>query len=65
FPTNISGTESSTNIAFDGRATVEYTGRFGIVDLMRQYRLTAAQAQQVAQHLPVWAEFSVYEGGAP
>ena len=64
-PTNISGTESSTNIAFDGRATVEYTGRFGVVDLMRQYRLTAAQAQQVAQHLPVWAEFSVYEGGAP
>ncbi len=64
-PSNVSGTESSQNIVFDGRATIEYTGRRGVVDLLRQFQLTAAQAEQVAHHLPVWAEFSVYEGGAP
>lgn len=64
-PTNVSGTESSINIAFDARATVEYTGRHGVLDLMRQFRLTSAQVQHVAPHLPVWAEFSVYEGGSP
>ena len=62
-PTNVLGTESSQNIVFDGRATIEYTGRRGVIDLLREYQLTAAQAQQVADHLPVWAEFSVCEGG--
>lgn len=64
-PTNVTGTECSINIAFDARATTECTGRHGVLDLMRQFRLTAAQAQQVSLHLPVWAEFSVYEGGSP
>ncbi|MGQ9504205.1 MAG: hypothetical protein ACUVQG_03960 [Thermogutta sp.] len=62
-PTNVLGTESSQNIVFDGRATIEYTGRRGVFDLLRQFQLTAAQAQQIGDHLPVWAEFSVCEGG--
>jgi len=64
-PTNVLGTESAQNIVFDGRATIEYTGRRGVLDLLRQFQLSAAQAQQVADHLPVWVEFSVYEGGTP
>lgn len=64
-PTNVSGTASTENVLFDGRATVEYTGRRGAIDLLRQFQLTPAQAQQVAEHLPIWVEFSVYEGIAP
>ena len=32
-------------------------------DFVREYRLTPEQAQRISDHLPVWAEFSVYEGG--
>lgn len=30
---------------------------------MREFNLSLDQALQVSDHLPVWAEFSVYEGG--
>jgi deoxyribonuclease-1-like protein len=52
------------NIVFNRAATVEYTGRFGVLNLMTEYGLTVDQAVTVSDHLPVWAEFSVYEGGA-
>lgn len=64
-PTSVTGLSPPVNIGYDARATIEYTGRHGVIDLMRQFRLTAAQVQQIAPHMPVWAEFSVYEGGAP
>lgn len=51
------------NILFDRRATIEYVGESGVYDLARRLRLTPEQTSQVTQHLPVWAKFSVYEGG--
>ncbi|MCL4203835.1 MAG: endonuclease/exonuclease/phosphatase family protein [Pirellulaceae bacterium] len=51
------------NIVFNRAATVEYAGRFGVLNLMTEYGLTVEQALTVSDHLPVWAEFSVYEGG--
>jgi len=57
------GTQFSDNVLFDCRATSEFTGRSGVVDLMREFDLTMQQALEVSDHLPVWAEFSVYEGG--
>ncbi len=30
---------------------------------MREYNLSQKQAEDVSGHLPLWAEFSVYEGG--
>jgi hypothetical protein len=30
---------------------------------MREFDLTMQQAQEISEHLPVWAEFSSYEGG--
>jgi len=51
------------NIVFDRRATVEFTGRWGVVDLQREFNLTQQAALQVSDHCPVWAEFSAYEGG--
>ena len=31
--------------------------------MMREFELTMPEALEVSEHLPVWAEFSVYEGG--
>ena len=62
-PTTTRGTRLADNIVFDRRATSEYTYRSGVVDLMRQFTLTLREAAEVSEHLPVWAEFSVYEGG--
>ena len=50
---------------FDARATTEFTGRSGVLDVMQEYHLTQEQALAVSDHLPVWAEFSIYEGGPP
>ncbi len=62
-PTLTRGTRMCDNIVFNRRATVEFTGRAGVVDLMHDFNLSMTQALEVSDHLPIWAEFSVYEGG--
>jgi deoxyribonuclease-1-like protein len=62
-PTTVRGTRRADNILLDRRATVEYTGRAEVVDVLRECELTIEGAMQVSEHLPVWAEFSSYEGG--
>lgn len=62
-PTNTKGTAQYDNIIFTEQATREFTGRGGVFDFMREYNLTMEQAEKVSDHLPVWAEFSIYEGG--
>ena len=37
----------------------------GVFDLMRECDLSLQAALEISEHLPVWAEFSVYEGGQP
>jgi endonuclease/exonuclease/phosphatase family metal-dependent hydrolase len=61
--TNTRQTKQYDNILFHREATCEHTGRGGIVDLMRVFKLDLKQALEVSDHLPIWAEFSVYEGG--
>ncbi|MEX0713328.1 MAG: endonuclease/exonuclease/phosphatase family protein [Pirellulales bacterium] len=63
-PTNTRGTKLYDNIIFDARATTEFTGNAGVLDLLREFNLTIDQALAVSDHLPIWAEFDVYEGGA-
>ena len=48
---------------FLARETNEYTGRAGVIDMVRRFNLTTEQALEVSDHLPIWAEFSIYEGG--
>jgi hypothetical protein len=55
----------SDNILFPLPATVEYTGRSGMVDLVRELGLSGQEAMELSDHWPIWAEFSVYEGGEP
>jgi deoxyribonuclease-1-like protein len=62
-PTNTRGTKQYDNLLFSKVATNEYSGRSGVFDLIRQYNLTTEEALQVSDHMPVWGEFSVYEGG--
>ncbi len=62
-PTTTRGTRLADNILFDRRATVEYTGRSGVLDVIRELDLTPQEALEVSEHLPVWAEFSSYENG--
>jgi len=62
-PTTLRGTRAVDNILFDRRATSEFTHRSGVVDLVREFNLAPREGAELADHLPVWAEFSVFEGG--
>ena len=64
-PSTVRGTRLSDNILFDRRATVETTGRSGVLDVMRELDLSTQEAGEISDQLPVWAEFSIYEGGHP
>ncbi|MBR4834599.1 MAG: hypothetical protein IKU86_09780 [Thermoguttaceae bacterium] len=57
--------EKNANLLFDSVASVEYVDRFGIVDLAEFFDISEEAADEIAQNRPVWADFSVYEGGAP
>jgi hypothetical protein len=62
-PSTTRGTRLVDNVLFGRRATSEFTGRSGVVDLIREFDLSMRQAVEISDHLPIWAEFSVYEGG--
>jgi len=64
-PSNTRGNKLYDNLIFDRRATTEFTGRSGVLNLMREYNLPLTEALEVSDHFPVFAEFSVYEGGSP
>lgn len=61
--TNTRGTKSYDNILFDRQATTEFAGSWGVLNLMAEYGLTVDGALKVSDHLPVWAEFGLYEAG--
>jgi hypothetical protein len=62
-PTNTRGTKQYDNVLFSRRTTIEYMGRFGVLDLEKEFNLKMEQALEVSDHLPIWAEFSIYENG--
>ena len=53
------------NIVFHQPSTAEFTGRWGVFNFQQAFKLTAEQALQVSDHLPIWAEFSAYESATP
>ena len=59
------GTQLYDNLVFSKRSTVEFTGRAGVYDYMREFNLSQDEALEISDHIPVWAEFSIYEGGVP
>ena len=62
-PTTPRGSYPVDNILFDRRATVEFTGRSGVLDLMRELDLSMREVLEISDHFPVWVEFCTYEGG--
>jgi deoxyribonuclease-1-like protein len=64
-PTNTRGTKMYDNILLHRTATTEFMGRAGVLDLLHEFNLTMSEALEVSDHLPIWAEFSIYEGGQP
>ena len=64
-PTTVRGTQLLDNILLDRRATCEFTGRVEVVDMLREFELTTPGAMEISEHLPIWAEFSLYEGDQP
>lgn len=51
------------NIVFFKAATDEYTGIGDVFDFLSEYNLDRTTALAVSDHMPVWGEFSRYEGG--
>ncbi|MEZ6121038.1 MAG: endonuclease/exonuclease/phosphatase [Pirellulaceae bacterium] len=62
-PTDVEGRNSLDNIVFDKNATIEFNGKSGVLDFLRELNLSLQEAVDISRHLPVWAEFSIYEGG--
>lgn len=63
--TNLGQSRQYDNLLIQRQATREFTGRSGVFDFLREYNLEWEEAKEVSDHLPVWAEFSAYEGGTP
>jgi exonuclease III len=61
--TDTRASQDYDNLLFDPAATTEFTGRAGVFDFMQIFNLTLAEALEVSDHLPVWADFSKFEGG--
>jgi hypothetical protein len=64
-PTDVSGTTAWDNVAFQKDATGEFSGDSGVFDFLRKYNLSMEQAMEVSDHLPVYADFLIFEGGQP
>lgn len=62
-PTTLRESRPVDNILFDRKATVEFTARGGVMDLMGELKLSKPEVLKIVGHFPVWAEFSVYERG--
>ena len=61
--TTLQGNHQTENLIFRGVETDEFDGRSGVYHFLRAFNLDMDQASQVSEFLPVWAEFSIYEGG--
>jgi deoxyribonuclease-1-like protein len=64
----VTGTTTNTrknkmydNILFSRFATTEFTGRWGVADIQKVFNLTLDQALELSDHLPIWAEFHMWE----
>lgn len=64
-PTGLGSQQRTDNLILSVAATTEFTGRTGVFDFLREFNLSLEVARQWTDHLPVWAEFYLNEGGLP
>lgn len=62
--TNTAMSAQLDNLVFSERTTTEYTGRHGVFDFRKEFGLSKELALSISDHMPVWAEFSIYEQNA-
>lgn len=62
-PTDIFARHQTSNLVYNHALTTEAMGRGGVFDFLRRENLSLSEAEQVSPYLPVYAEFSVREGG--
>lgn len=61
--TNVRGTSQTENILWQDPDTDEFKHAAGVFDYREPFELNDEQAQTVSYVLPVWADFSIFEGG--
>jgi endonuclease/exonuclease/phosphatase family metal-dependent hydrolase len=59
--TNTRKTKAYDNIVLHSQTTREYTGTWGVFDIESAFGISREDALKVSDHLPVWAEFSIWE----
>lgn len=62
-PTDVFARYQTSNLITDRRATTEAILRGGVVDFLRAFNLSIAEAERISPSLPVYAEFCPWEGG--
>lgn len=62
--TNSRKNRTLDNIMIDNRSTREFTGRAGAINLEEMFGIELADAEDISDHLPIWAEFSMDEVSA-
>ncbi|MFG0267604.1 MAG: endonuclease/exonuclease/phosphatase family protein [Rhodopirellula sp. JB055] len=60
-PTNTLQTKTYDHLLIDTATTREFTGRAGVLNLKSTLQISEEDALKVSDHMPVWAEFSVFE----
>jgi hypothetical protein len=63
-PTTTHRSHQSDNILFDRRSSNEFANHAGVFDLQHELGLNLAEALEISDHLPVWADFYITEGGS-
>jgi deoxyribonuclease-1-like protein len=60
-PTNTRQSKTLDNFLADRQLTREFTGRAGVINLEQMFRIQLRDAERISDHLPIWAEFSIFE----
>ncbi|GAB5402648.1 MAG: endonuclease/exonuclease/phosphatase family protein [Aureliella sp.] len=60
-PTNTRQSRTLDNIMIDTQNTREFSGRAGTINLEQMFSLQLEDAEDISDHLPVWAEFTFDE----
>jgi deoxyribonuclease-1-like protein len=63
--TNTRQTHQYDNIIIHRPSTTEFQGRWGVLNVQKEFGLSLQDALLVSDHFPVWAEFNAYESMAP
>lgn len=61
-PTDIFARYQLSNLILPERTTTEYLRRGGVIDFLRLYNLSSAEAEELSPHLPIYGEFTPTEG---